>query len=373
MQKNKETIPQLDIPDSILDKWQQLIDALARLMEVPAAFVMKIDYPFLKALIRSRTKDNPIPPNYEEKIFGTYCETTINLKKIHIVPNAFKDPNYSNKPGLNENKLISYLGFPLEWPTGDVFGTICVVDQKEREFTQEQKDLMREMKVSVDAHLELIFKNHQLQIAQQKIKEQRDNLRLLTSTVRHDIANNLTYIYGFLQLKLDNTGPPDNVIEELIPYVKSSIESIDYIKKLEELFTKEKKFKPLNPRDILEKIKRKYPERISIKGSCTINADEFLELLLRELVRNVVKHTEDSQIEIILVEDKNTSMIHFQDYGPGLPESIVDSHFRNSRNQRELKGLTIIEKIMSRYGGTILYEKNEKGALFKLIWHKNRD
>lgn len=370
---NEELVYQLTIPKSILSKWQRLIDALAKLMDVPVALVMKYEYPYLKAFISSNTEENPIPPNYEEEIFGTYCEETIGSKEIHEVQNALKHPQYKNKPGLKENNLVSYLGFPLEWPTGEIFGTICVMDKEERQFTVDQKNLMREMKVAVDAHLELIFKNELLKNAHEKIKEQRDNLQLLTSTVRHEIANNLTYIKGFLDIKEQKSELPEDFKENLLPEVKRSLESIEHIKRLEKLFTEKKKFEEIQPREILERIKDEFSGKISIKSSCIVEADEFLDLLLNELIRNAFKHTDTPKVDIILSESDETSKIELQDYGPGLPESVVNSHFEYKTEERELRGLTIVEKIMNRYGGKINYEKNEKGSLFKLIWYKEKN
>ena len=360
----------LSVPKSIINKWQRLIDAVAKLMEVSSALIMKYEDPYLEAFITSQNEDNPINFDYREKVFGTYCEYTIEKKKMHEVINAFKDPKWKDKPGLQENKLMAYLGFPLEWPTGDLFGTICVLDKKERHFTEEQKDLLRAMKVTVDSHLELIFKNELLKSAQEKIREQRNNLMLLTSTVRHEIANNLTFIKGFLDLKKMNSELPKEFEEKLLPEVKRSLESIEHIKKLEELFTKEKAFREMNPKEILKKLKENSTEIINVKGFCTVMADEFLDLLLKELIRNAFKHTDTPKVDIILREDKTSATIEVQDYGPTLPESVIQSYFQDSKKSRELKGLTIVQKIMKRYGGEIKYEKNQKGALFKLIWPK---
>ncbi len=368
---NKDLLEPLYVPDSVLDKWQRLIDALANLMKVPAALIMKIDYPYLEALILSKNENNPIPPGYKEKIFGTYCEITIKNKEMHEVNNAFRDPIHKNKPGLEENSLISYLGFPLEWPTGEMFGTICVADQEERYFSNEERDLMKELKISVDAHLELIYKNKLLKRAHQRIREQRDNLKLLTSTVRHDIANNLTYINGFLDLKRMRNELPEDYIQKLLPYIKSSINSIENIKKLENLFTKEKRFKKVHPRTILEDLDTNLSYPIEIHGNCIVHADEFLELAFKELIRNAFKHTDTSKVDIYLSEDNDGTRIKVQDYGRGLSQDVVKSHFKNKNVQRELKGLTIIEKIMDRYGGDLLYTKNEKGSVFELVWYKS--
>ncbi|MBD3255565.1 MAG: hypothetical protein GF383_10760 [Candidatus Lokiarchaeota archaeon] len=367
---NEKIVEHFKVPESIIEKWQRLIDALARLLNVPTALIMKIELPYLRALISSNTKGNAIPSNYKEEIYGKYCEETIQSKKLHEVPNALKDPNYKNKPGLESNKLIFYLGFPLEWPTGDVFGTICILDKKERYLSQEQKDVMREMKVSVDAHLELIYKNELLKKAQQKIKYQRDNLRLLNSTIQHDIANNLTYIKGFLELKQSNSELPKDFSTEFLPYLQNSIESINNIKKLEDLFTKKKTLREMQPKKVIQKIKNKYSKNLKVKGSCTVKADEFLNLLLKELIRNAFKHTNTPKVELLLSENETQSIIEIQDFGPGLPDEIVISYFKDNNSQRELKGLTLVQKIMKRYDGIITYERNSKGALFKLIWPK---
>jgi len=372
MEKTQKLVSELEVPNSIIDKWQRLVNALSQLMEVPAALIMKYEHPYLKAIISSESEENPIPKNYKEKIYDKYCEITINNKKMHEVPNAYKDPRHKDKPGLEENGLISYLGFPLEWPTGDIFGTICVVDREERRFTEKKKNLMREMKVAVDAHLELIFKNETLRRAQEKIKEQRDDLKLLTSTVRHEIANNLTFIYGFLEMKQKNSELPNEIIETLMPHINSILESVEHIEELEDLFTKERSFKKIKPKAIIKQISKEYSKVINVEGSCTVMADDYLDLLLKELIRNSFKHSKTEKIEIKLMEDNNSARILLQDYGSGLPQNIVDSHFQNKRQNRKLKGLTIIEKIMDRYRGEIIYEKNEKGALFELIWYKEK-
>ncbi|TFF97540.1 MAG: hypothetical protein EU541_08090 [Promethearchaeota archaeon] len=368
---NEELIKKLIVPESIMEKWQRLIDALASLMDVPTAVIMKVDLPYLEAIISSNNDDNPIPRNYKEEIFGTYCEITISSKAMHHVINAYEDPHHKDGVEAKGHGLISYLGFPLEWPTGDVFGTICVVDKKSRDYSKERKDLMREMKVSVDAHLELIYKNELLKKAQEKIKEQRNNLKLLSTTVRHDIANNLTFIKGFLDVKKISSELPEDFEKELLPYLNNSIDSIKHITKLENLITQEKQFHKIEPRKIIEEIDLNESKTINVDGTITVKADEFLTLALKELIRNAFKHTETPKVDITLINGNDSKKIMIQDYGQGLSQATINSHFQNRKKQRELKGLTIVEKIMDRYNGDFRYKKNEKGSLFELVWYKN--
>ena len=65
---------------------------------------------------------------------GLYCETVMATRSPLHVPNALNDPDWKNNPDV-ELDVISYLGIPLIWPDGSVFGTICVLDGKIRHDT----------------------------------------------------------------------------------------------------------------------------------------------------------------------------------------------------------------------------------------------
>jgi PAS domain S-box-containing protein len=55
--------------------------------------------------------------------------------------------------------MISYLGFPLIWPDGDVFGTICVLDSKENRYEKHYEELILRFKELAEAHLASLFRN----------------------------------------------------------------------------------------------------------------------------------------------------------------------------------------------------------------------
>ena len=41
------------------------------------------------------------------------------------IPDALADEEWLSNPDI-ELGMISYLGFPIAWPNGEIFGTICV-------------------------------------------------------------------------------------------------------------------------------------------------------------------------------------------------------------------------------------------------------
>ena len=55
--------------------------------------------------------------------------------------------------------MISYLGLPILWPNGEVFGTLCVLDNKENHYNNQYIKLMELLKDSIEKDLQLILEN----------------------------------------------------------------------------------------------------------------------------------------------------------------------------------------------------------------------
>lgn len=72
-----------------------------------------------------------------------FCNKAIQSDSALIVHDATKDPKFSKNPlVLAELKIRFYAGQPLSLPDGNKIGTLCIIDNKPREFnTQEIKKL----------------------------------------------------------------------------------------------------------------------------------------------------------------------------------------------------------------------------------------
>src|SRR5260370_35016441 len=53
--------------------------------------------------------------------------------------------------------MISYLGYPIRWPDGKPFGTICVLDCKTNSYSEKYKRLVTQFRDIVEIHLEIIY------------------------------------------------------------------------------------------------------------------------------------------------------------------------------------------------------------------------
>ncbi|MFH1338668.1 MAG: PAS domain S-box protein [Candidatus Omnitrophota bacterium] len=167
-----------DIPYEMIDKWQKNVDLMATVIEVPAALIMKI-YPLeVEVFLASATADNPYKKGQKFNLdIGLYSETIIAQRSQLLIPDARRDPQWERSPDVALG-MISYLGLPLIWPDGEMFGIICVLDRKENHYTPVHQKLIWQIKNAIDADLNLILKiteHKRAKEALEKLKAELDN------------------------------------------------------------------------------------------------------------------------------------------------------------------------------------------------------
>mgnify|MGYP000350636052 CR=1 FL=1 len=83
-----------DIPESIYNNWQEIVDTLSSIADVPAALIMHILPDKMQVARTSHTQpeNNPYELDASEHLgCGLYCETVIKEKAELHVPNSLKD------------------------------------------------------------------------------------------------------------------------------------------------------------------------------------------------------------------------------------------------------------------------------------------
>jgi len=143
------------IPQSFISKWQGIADLLAKIIGVPAALIMKVENEYMEVFISSKSDNNPYHVGDKEHWNGLYCETVIKSQNKLKVPNALKDEKWDKNPDIKLG-MVSYFGFPLNFPDGEPFGTICVLDRKENTYSEEYDQLLMQFKSVVELDLAMI-------------------------------------------------------------------------------------------------------------------------------------------------------------------------------------------------------------------------
>ena len=164
------------IPENMQEKWQRIVNIMARVLEVPAGLIMKVDPPYIEVFLKSDSEGNPYERGERASLdTGLYCETVMQERQRLLVPDALDDPEWDHNPDIKLG-MTFYLGFPIEWPNGDIFGTICVLDGKNNESARVYTDLIEQFKEVIDNDLRLIVEIEERKRAERQLQSKKEEL-----------------------------------------------------------------------------------------------------------------------------------------------------------------------------------------------------
>jgi PAS domain S-box-containing protein len=167
-----DVLPDTRVPAEIMRKWQEIVDLLAEIVHVPSALIMRVEPPNIKVLVASETDGNPYEPDEAASLnTGLYCETVMGTRRPLVVPDALQDEVWKSNPDIKLG-MISYLGVPISWPDGEIFGTICVLDRKSNGYSEVYLKLLLQWRDVLQADLRSIAAT-QREIDQREAKIRR--------------------------------------------------------------------------------------------------------------------------------------------------------------------------------------------------------
>jgi PAS domain S-box-containing protein len=148
--------PAIEVPSEIVQKWQEIVNLLAEIMLVPSALVMRVEPPNIKVFVSSESNGNPYERDEVASLgTGLYCETVMRTRQPFVVPDALQDEEWKSNPDVKLG-MISYLGFPITWPDGRIFGTICVLDNKRNAYNELCRKLLQQCRDVLQTDLKLL-------------------------------------------------------------------------------------------------------------------------------------------------------------------------------------------------------------------------
>ena len=82
------------------------------------------------------------------------CDTTIRQSATFVVEDLAADPRFADNPLVTGPKRIRfYAGHPLYAPGGQPVGALCLLDRRPREFSQSERDTLRDLAAYVQQEL----------------------------------------------------------------------------------------------------------------------------------------------------------------------------------------------------------------------------
>ena len=204
--------------------------------------------------------------------------------------------------------------------------------------------------------------------AEEEIKAYQSHLKIINNILRHDITNNFTVIKSALHIFRNNED--EKMLLEAENNVRKGVAIIERMRKLEQFLSTHKTLNIYDLNIFFKSIKNNYlPLQIIVNGKAKIFADEALESVFDNLIRNAIIHGKADMVKITIEKKNEDCIIKVADNGNGIPDNIKDKIFEESfkygvKGHTGL-GLYSVQKIIERYNGNIKVKNNKpKGTVF---------
>lgn len=408
------------LPEEIYSKWISLLDLLTEISQVSMSLITRKKAREIETLLSNKNTEHP--EYWDGELFETgynyFCMKVIEKRKIVEITNAESEKEWSNSLDFTDRGISAYLGLPIIWPDGKLFGTLCLMNRKPKLFNEVQRKLLAICKQSIETDLLLQVQLLQLQTAHdileevnsyledklqektrsllqynKKLQKQNQKLRKLNEqldrflySASHDLKAPLTSIKGLI-----NISKMDKPAESHLTYLTLMEHSLE---KLEAVLSNIKNFS-LNTRsaiycqsvyiqtlinEVISSLKFFVTEKhIKIKNNIpkdfTISSDpNRLRIIFNNLIINALTYINpkknNPRVEINLIQSTPLVLIEVKDNGIGIhkkhQENIFDMFYRaNPRSPGSGLGLFIVKETLQVLQGSIKVEsKIEQGSSF---------
>jgi PAS domain S-box-containing protein len=221
--------------------------------------------------------------------------------------------------------------------------------------------------------------------AEKDVRAAKDRAHLYQDLMGHDITNQLQVILNSATLMRSAT--EDTIKDSFLDIIDESVSRcarlIGEARATEQLMLVQMEEKSLNLaaagciRAISSRVKAEFDTSFSAQDAM-VNADEYLELLISNLLMNAVEHNpkEDKRVWVKLQEQEDVIVLSIADNGPGITDASKASVFDMSRRFGGL-GLHQSKQIIDKYNGDILVVDRvvgdyTQGVEFRLRFPKRR-
>lgn len=314
----------------VLARWQQSVDVLAKIFNVPIAFVIQLQEEALKILVVSKNEVSDFQQGSLLPIHagGTYCETTIGRGDFFHIVDASKTEEWSEF--AKTSTIRSYAGYPIQWPDGESFGALCLLSTEPIEYSTELFHVLCDYQRLIERDLEhLMYSEY--------VGGIEDVVMLRMREISHRTKNHFAILSNLIQISaakphvdfkqalkdIDAKMRTMALLHEML-YSSASLE-LPVPQFLEDVIKITIQLAPFKTRNTVE---------LSVLPPLDYKYVFDLGLLISELATNSIKYFDrgaDEELHISLTcesIDSSTIRLVFRDNGPGFSDEFLEDSDR---------------------------------------------
>jgi len=288
--------------------------------------------------------------------------------------------------------MRSYLGMPLTWPRGEIFGTICVMDTKENHYSEQLIKLLQKFSRLVISDLYSIWATLELEKANEQTRRLNKQMHLFLGIAAHDLKNSLNVLLGCSNMLLEKVTAQtkkertylelihrsgitmQNLLDELLDI--SRIETARFPLSIQEIDLLEVVKDDVQFNQHLAEAKVIQVNLLAPAGPLMARIDPAkIDQVLNNLISNAIKFSPRFSTITVSVDNRaDEIVVAVQDQGPGIPIEEQYNLFRpfqttsiqpSSGEASTGLGLYIARRIVEEHGGRIWVESETgTGSMF---------
>lgn len=302
----------------------------------------------------------------------SFCGHAILQDQLFEIQDALDDERFFDNPLVIEDPSIRfYAGFPLITNAGFRLGTLCVIDRVPRKLTEEQIFALKVLSENVIKIAELRQKNKHL-------NHMAETHKKMTSILAHDVRSPMVSIKGIIDYKKaglfveeEAEEMMDIALEQLSNTLQMVDDVVDWGQSQLKYYEVQKEI--VNLREVVNTIFGYEALKARIKNNELLNHVDDVQLLtdknaitfiIRNLVSNANKFTENGEIRVSAVKRPNHIDIYIEDTGAGMADEISSKLFTNAtvstngtKNEKgNGLGLLLVNEYINKLNGSISVE-----------------
>ena len=280
-----------------------------------------------------------------------FCSHAIEQDEILVVNDATKDQRFSHNPlVVNSPQLRFYAGAPLKAPCGSRLGTLCVIDMKPRQLTEDQLVALSMLSRQVIDQFELRVAHKKLQIDTELIQQLCEKKDHVLYALSHDLKGSLTSIVGLSEVLIEciHSGSTDKILNmaQLVQESgESSVKLLNSVLQWAMAQDKDSHFLPTRIHlkdvifEVLDLVKVHFrPKSHVFKVNCPDNVHllgdkHMLFSVFQNLLTNACKYTPESgTVSLSVSYIEGNARITVSDTGKGMNQNQLQKILNGERS-----------------------------------------
>jgi signal transduction histidine kinase len=333
-----------------------------------------------------------------------FCNHTILQDDLLEIPDATKDERFKDNPLVHagKDKVRFYAGVSLKNRNGYNLGSLCVIDDKPRQLSEDQKKTLKVLARQVARKLDYDLNKRRLQEQAHSLESANERLEKLSylnvnllSAMAHDLKNTMggaEAVFSLIQAKVELEDDLSMLVNEELKSLSQSHKLLSDMVTWGSSYVKSGEIQKIevHPAEVVDAVlvaledqaKRK---NMSLKNKVSedfqVKTDqEMLKFLFRNLVQNGIKFTKDGKVTVGFDEEKEA--FYVRDEGKGMTEKQLKKLFSWDRSKVSKGtagepgsgiGLMLCRDFVERHDGEIWATSSEGvgTCMYFTLWKKH--